>query len=113
MGGNAREDAASGSTASYRSFGAFCPFYLSQHGNRRCRRLHLFGTTLALAAVIVALVTRNLWWLAAGIAVGYAAGWVGHFFFEKNTPATFSHPFYSFAGDWAMWRDTLSGRIKF
>ena len=113
MGGNPHEDAASGSPASYRSFGAFYPFYLSQHANRSCRRLHFVGTTLGLACVITALITRNLWWIAAGLAAGYALAWVGHFFFEKNRPATFTYPLYSFMGDWAMWRDMLSGRIKF
>jgi hypothetical protein len=54
-----------------------------------------------------------LWWLAAGIVAGYAAAWVGHFFFEKNKPATFTYPFYSLVGDWMMWTDMLRGRIKF
>ena len=113
MGGNPHEDAASGSAASYRSFGAFYPFYLSQHANRSCRRLHFIGTTLGLACVITALITGDLWWIAAGLAAGYALAWVGHFFFEKNKPATFSHPLYSLIGDWAMWRDMLRGRMKF
>jgi len=114
MGGNPHEDAASGSaTTPFRSFGAFYPSYLSQHGNRNCRRLHFVGTTLGLACAILAVITRNLWWIAAGLAAGYALAWVGHFFFEKNKPATFTYPLYSFMGDWAMWRDMLSGRIRF
>ena len=111
MGGD--KNTASDSAESYRSFGAFYPFYLSQHAGRSCRRLHFLGTTLGLAAIIAALATMNLWWLAAGFVAGYAAAWVGHFFFEKNKPATFTYPVYSFLGDWAMWRDMLTGRIKF
>src|SRR3954468_12690382 len=88
MGGNPHEDAASGSARPYRSFGAFYPFYLSQHAERNCRRLHFLGTTLALAGVITAVMTRNLWWLAAALMVGYGLAWLGHFFFEKNRPAT-------------------------
>lgn len=110
MGGN-REEA--GRAAPYRSFGAFYPFYLSQHADRTCRRLHFLGTTLGLAALIAAFVTLNPWWVGGGLAAGYALAWIGHFFFEKNRPATFTYPFYSFCGDWAMWRDMLSGRIKF
>ncbi|MFN2644690.1 MAG: Mpo1-like protein, partial [Burkholderiales bacterium] len=91
----------------------FYPFYLSQHAKRSCRRLHFLGTTLGLAAAVAAVITRNPWWLAAGLATGYAAAWIGHFFFEKNKPATFTHPIYSFMGDWLMWRDMLTGRIKF
>jgi hypothetical protein len=51
--------------------------------------------------------------LLAALLSGYAFAWVGHFFFEKNRPATFSHPFYSFVGDWAMFRDILTGRMRF
>jgi hypothetical protein len=38
--------------------------------------------------------------------------WVGHYFFEHNRPVTFTHPVYSFVGDWAMFRDMLIGRIR-
>jgi hypothetical protein len=111
MGGE--KNTASGSAEPYRSFGAFYPFYLSQHAHRTCRRLHFLGTTLGLAGVIAALATVNFRWLAAGIVAGYAAAWAGHFFFEKNRPATFTYPIYSFVGDWVMWRDMLTGRIRF
>ena len=100
-------------TAAYRRFGEFYPFYLSQHANRTCRRLHFAGTTLGLVAVLHAFATLNFWWLLAGLAAGYAFAWVGHFFFEKNRPATFTHPLYSFFGDWVMWKDMLTGRIRF
>ena len=117
MGGSgeqaAGETAAGTGTAPYRSFGAFYPFYLSQHMNRTCRRLHFIGTTAGLAALGCALFTRNAGWIAAGLVAGYALAWIGHFFFEKNRPATFTYPFYSFCGDWVMWRDMLMGRIKF
>jgi len=49
----------------------------------------------------------------AGLVAGYAFAWVGHFFFEKNRPATFTHPLYSFMGDWVMWKDILTGKIRF
>jgi hypothetical protein len=94
-------------------FADFYPFYLSQHANRTCRRLHFAGTTLGLAFVLHAFSTLNFWWLLAGLASGYAFAWVGHFFFEKNRPATFTHPVYSFLGDWVMWKDILAGRIRF
>ncbi len=94
-------------------FADFYPFYLSQHSNRTCRRLHFAGTTLGLAAFLHAFSTLNFWWLLAGVAAGYAFAWAGHFFFEKNRPATFSHPVYSFMGDWAMWKDILTGKIRF
>lgn len=94
-------------------FADFYPSYLAEHSDRTCRRLHFAGTTLGLAAVLAALATLDWRWLAAGLLAGYGLAWTGHFFFERNRPATFSHPFYSFAGDWAMWKDMLTGRIPF
>jgi len=97
----------------YATFRAFYPFYLSEHGDRTCRRLHFAGTSLGLACLLAALVTLNPWWLLAGLVVGYAFAWVGHYFFEKNRPATFSYPLWSFIGDWVMWSEILRGRIRF
>ena len=94
-------------------FADFYPFYLSEHSNRTNRRLHFIGTTLGIAALLHALSTLNFWWLLAGVVIGYAFAWVGHFFVEKNRPATFTHPLYSFMGDWAMWKDILTGKIRF
>ena len=99
--------------AAYRSFGEFYPFYLSQHADRTCRRLHFVGTTLGLAAALYAVGTLNFGWLLAGIGAGYLFAWIGHFFFEKNRPATFTYPLYSFIGDWVMWKEMLTGRIRF
>jgi hypothetical protein len=97
----------------YATFAAFYPYYLSEHSNRTCRRLHFAGTSLGLGFVLLAFTTTNFWWLLAGLACGYAFAWVGHFFFEKNRPATFTYPFYSFLGDWVMWKDMLVGKIRF
>jgi hypothetical protein len=94
-------------------FADFYPFYLSEHANRANRRLHFIGTTLGLAGVLHSLSTLNFWWLLAGAAAGYGFAWVGHFFVEKNRPATFTYPLYSFMGDWVMWKDMLTGKIRF
>ena len=94
-------------------FAEFYPFYLSEHANRTNRRLHFAGTTLGLLFALHAFATLNFWWLLAGLASGYAFAWVGHYFVEHNRPATFSHPFYSFLGDWVMWKDILTGKIRF
>lgn len=97
----------------FASFAEFYPFYLSEHRNPTCRRLHVAGTTLALACLAALLATRNPWWMLAALVSGYAFAWIGHFFFEHNRPATFRHPLYSFMGDWVMYRDVLTGRIPF
>ena len=97
----------------FASFREFYPFYLGEHANPTCRRLHFVGSLGVIALVVVAITTRNAWWLLAALACGYGFAWVGHFFFERNRPATFRYPAYSFLGDWVMWRDMLTGRIKF
>jgi hypothetical protein len=97
----------------YKSFTEFYPFYLSEHANRTSRRLHFVGTSLGLAFALHALSTLNFWWLLAALACGYAFAWVGHFFFEKNRPATFTYPLWSFMGDWVMWKEILTGKIRF
>jgi hypothetical protein len=96
----------------FTSFREFYPFYLSEHGNRSSRRLHFIGSCGVLALLVVAIAQRNAWWLLVALPCGYGFAWVGHFFFEKNRPATFEYPLYSFAGDWVMFCDILRGRIK-
>ena len=81
----------------------FWPFYLSEHANATNRRLHFVGTTLALGLVVAAIATSNPWLLLAALLSGYGFAWVGHFFIEKNRPATFEYPLWSFVSDWRMW----------
>lgn len=97
----------------FASFREFYPFYLQEHSNAVSRRLHFIGSWGVLGLLATTLVTGNPWWLLGALLCGYGFAWVGHFFFEKNRPATFRHPFYSFAGDWVMFKDILVGRIKF
>lgn len=99
--------------APHRSFAEFYPFYLDEHRNPICRRLHFFGSLGALFCLAKLLATLNPAWLAAGLLWGYGLAWIGHFAFEKNRPASFRQPLYSFIGDWAMFRDILFGRIPF
>ena len=95
----------------YNTLAEFYPFYLSQHVDPTCRRLHVIGTTGVIALVITAIVTANPWLLIALPVVGYGFAWVGHFFFERNKPATFEYPLYSLLCDFLMWRDVLLRRI--
>ena len=97
----------------FASFAEFYPFYLAEHENRTSRRLHVVGTTLALLILLYALATQRWALILAAIVVGYAFAWIGHFFFEHNRPATFTHPWYSLAADFVLFRDMLSGRIRF
>jgi len=97
----------------YKTFSEFYPFYLSQHSNLICRRLHFVGSSLVLLIFFYIIFTSS--WLLFLLlpVIGYGFAWIGHFFFEKNRPATFTHPVYSLIGDWAMfkrysyWKDTV------
>jgi len=95
----------------YKTLADFYPYYLGEHRNGTCRVLHFLGTTLVLTLLVLALVEQQwtlLWTLPVA---GYGFAWAGHFFFEKNRPATFTYPLYSFLSDWLMWRDILLFRI--
>ncbi len=98
----------------YSSFKDFYPFYLGEHSNVTCRRLHFIGTTgiVIVAALVITQVLPPVWLWAIPV-LGYGFAWVGHFFFEKNRPATFKYPFYSLIGDWVMYKDMLIGKIRF
>lgn len=96
----------------FRRFRDFYPFYLAEHADRTCRRLHFIGSCLVLVVVAVAAATRDARWLWLAPLAGYGFAWVGHFVFEKNRPATFKHPLYSLAGDWVMFADVLRGRVS-
>ncbi|MEL7310114.1 MAG: DUF962 domain-containing protein [Pseudomonadota bacterium] len=96
----------------FSSFGEFYPYYLAEHADVNCRRLHFVGTTGVIALFVLTLATANPWWLLATPVMGYGFAWLGHFAFENNKPATFKFPLYSLAGDWVMYRDILIGRVS-
>lgn len=100
-------------TTDYKTLDDFYPYYLQEHSNRTCRRLHFIGSTLGIVLAVSAVVTGTWWLLAVALVQGYAWAWVGHFFFEHNKPATFKWPWLSFKGDWKMWWQMLTGKIAF
>lgn len=94
----------------YNSFKEFYPFYLAEHSNRTCKLLHFIGSSLVLMVLFIALLTQQYKLLLLLPIIGYGFAWVGHFVFEKNKPATFQYPLYSFIGDWVMWWQILTQR---
>lgn len=98
---------------SFNNFEEFYPYYLEEHSDIICRRLHFIGSLLVLIVAAWAIVSGSLIWLLALPVIGYGFAWVGHFKYEKNRPATFQYPLYSLMGDWVMFRDMLIGRIRF
>ena len=93
-----------------RSYEEFWPYYVAQHRHPTTQRLHFVGTALVLACLVAA-VFVSPWWLLAAPLAGYSLAWTGHFFFEKNRPATFTYPWWSLRGDFRMFRLILLGRM--
>ena len=90
----------------------FYDFYLDEHQNMACRRLHFAGSSFGLIGLAKSVKKRSEKPLLKGIAAGYACAWVGHFFFEKNKPASFKFPLKSFVSDFRMYGDVLRGNLS-
>ena len=94
-----------------KSFEEFWPHYVAEHSQPATRTLHAIGTTVGLACA-VAFIARKKWkLLPLAFIPGYGAAWASHFLIEKNRPATFEHPLWSFMGDYKMIGLMLTGRM--
>ncbi len=91
----------------------FYPFYLTEHRNTTNRVLHFIGTGLVIPLIPASILFHNAFLLLLIPFTGYGFAWVGHFFFEKNKPATFQYPRYSLASDFMMFWDLLTSKEKF
>lgn len=95
-----------------RTFSEFWPGYLAAHSDPRTRTLHIAGTAVGLLCAAVFLVTLNPFWVFTGLLSAYGAAWVAHAVIEKNTPKTFSNPWWSLRGDFRMLRLAVLGRLE-
>jgi hypothetical protein len=96
----------------FASFREFYPYYLGEHRDPICRRLHFAGSTLVLLIVLLAILSADARWLWLAPLAGYGFAWIGHYVYEKNRPATFRHPLYSLMGDWVMYWQVLRGKLR-
>lgn len=93
-------------------YSTFYRFYLTEHRNIMSRRLHVVGSSIGLYCVSKAIRQKKAKYVLYGLLAGYACAWVGHFVFEKNKPASFKQPVYSFISDWRMFADVLRGQLS-
>jgi hypothetical protein len=84
---------------------------LREHAKAETRTLHFVGTGLSTAALMALVSTGELWLLPVALAAGYGPAWIGHFFFERNRPATLTHPLWSLVSDYRMAFIWLTGRL--
>ena len=100
----------------YRAFDDFWPFYVSQHRKHGTRVLHFVGTTLGLLLLARGILVANPTFVLWALVAGYGFAWIGHTFIERNRPATFTYPLWSFVGDMKMyglmWRGRMTGEVE-
>jgi hypothetical protein len=95
----------------FQSLKEFYPYYLTEHQDNTSRSLHYIGTSLFLVIMGYAVISGTWWLIPASIVSAYAFAWIGHFFFERNKPATFTYPFYSLASDFIMLFHFVTGQL--
>jgi hypothetical protein len=95
----------------YTTLRDFYPYYLTEHQDKTCQILHFIGTSLFFFFLIFAFVSGDLRYLIACPLMGYGFAWVGHFFFEKNKPATFQYPLFSLISDFILYFHILTGQL--
>lgn len=89
----------------------FWEFYVREHSRPATRYLHFIGTALGIVFLVWILRSGNWIYLPLCFAIGYAFAWVSHFFVEKNKPASFNYPLWSFISDYKMMWFMLTGRM--
>ena len=95
----------------YTSLREFYPYYLSEHSDPRCRLCHFIGSSTVIVLLATLVWMGKAQWIWLCLLAGYGPAWVGHFVFEKNRPATFQYPLYSFLSDWRMMGDMVVGNL--
>jgi hypothetical protein len=84
------------------TFKEFYPYYLNEHSDAKNRLLHFIGTGIVISIVAFVIYSGNIKFLWFAPLAGYSFAWVGHFFIEKNKPATFQYPLFSLFSDFLM-----------
>ena len=96
----------------YKNFKDFYPYYLSEHSHKTTKLLHFIGTSISLYFLFNFFRTFDFVYIILSLLSGYGFAWISHFFIEKNKPATFKYPFYSFIGDHLMFIEIIMGKHK-
>jgi hypothetical protein len=84
------------------TFEDFWPEYVRAHRKPATRFIHSAGTILGWMLLGGAIAVHRWWWIAAAVIVAYALAWLSHFLVERNKPATFEHPLWSWWADQKM-----------
>lgn len=93
------------------TYAEFWPFYVREHSKPVTRVLHFAGTTLGIALLVYFVATGRWYFFPVFFVVGYAFAWFAHFVVEKNRPASFKYPLWSFISDFRMMWFMATGRM--
>lgn len=93
------------------TYSEFWDFYVREHSKPLTRVLHFVGTSLGLGLLAWFIRQGTWYYLPLCFVVGYTFAWFAHFVVEKNRPATFEHPFWSFISDYKMMWYMATGRM--
>ncbi len=95
-----------------KTYAEFWDFYVQEHSQPLTRLLHFVGTSLALVLLVWFLKNGTYLYLPLCLVVGYGFAWFSHFYIEKNKPATFKYPLWSFISDYKMMFYMLIGKMN-
>jgi hypothetical protein len=93
------------------SYSEFWDFYVAEHSRPLTRALHFAGTSIGLGFLVWSIATGRWYFFPLFLVVGYAFAWFAHFVVEKNRPATFQYPLWSFISDFRMMWFMITGRM--
>ena len=96
----------------FSNFRDFWPYYLSEHSRHETRLIHIAGTGLSLGLLTLFILFGHWWYLLSAVMAGYGLAWIAPVFLERNRPATFAHPIWSFMGDFRMFALACAGRLN-
>lgn len=100
------------SEKSIKTYAEFWDFYVAEHTEPVTRLLHFIGTSLGLVLMVWIFRTGNWIYFPLCFVIGYAFAWFSHFVIEKNKPASFKYPLWSFISDYKMMLFMLIGKMN-
>ena len=96
----------------YKDFKSFYSYYLTEHADAKNRLLHFLGTLFFFVCLLAGIITGKGWLFVLIPFAGYGFAWIGHYYIEKNKPATFTYPVFSLASDFLMFWHIITGQIN-
>ena len=94
----------------------FWPYYVREHSRSGTRWLHFIGNTNLFIWLILAVYYQSLPVALFAVISSYTFAWVGHFFVERNIPATFRYPLKAAICDlvmyYKMWRGEMNAEVE-